>query len=121
MLLLRLLVAFALLVIGAAAALAAALVHQHWWGLVLGLAAAAFATLALPGGLWRFAFTLGWFGAITYALLPRTEGDYLIAASGAGYALLGGSFMLFLVSVATLPARGSRGPGRADDPQLLER
>jgi hypothetical protein len=119
-LLVRFLAALALVAVGASAALAATLVHQHGWGLTLGLAAAAFASLALPGGVWRFAFMLGWFGAITYALMPRTEGDYLIAQSGAGYGLLGGSFLLLLVSLATLPPRGSRHRGRTDDPPLLE-
>ncbi|MCW2833503.1 MAG: hypothetical protein JWN68_1456 [Nocardioides sp.] len=120
MLLVRLALAVALLVLGASAALAATLVHQRWWGLVLGLAAAALATLALPGGSRRFAFMLGWFGAIAYAVLPRTEGDYLIAASGSGYTLIGGSFLLFLTALTTLPRPGSSRRSRGDDQGLLE-
>lgn len=120
MILLRLLVALALLGLGAGAALAAALIHQWWWGLALGLGAAALATRALPAGRWRLAFMLGWFGAIVYVVLPRAEGDYVIPATGAGYALLGVSFGLFLVALATLPRPGSstssRGRGDADDP-----
>lgn len=120
MLLVRLVAALALLAVGASAALAATLVHQRWWGLVLGLAAAAFVTLALPAGSRRFAFMLGWFGAIAYALVPRTEGDYLIAASGSGYALIGGSFVLFLTALTTLPRPGSSRRSRGDDQGLLE-
>lgn len=115
--LLRTLVALALLVVGAAGGLAAALVHERWWGLVLGLAAASLTTIALPPGGWRFAFMLGWFGAIGYAALPRAEGDYLIASSGSGYALLAGSFGLFLVALATVAHRRAR----RDDPVVLPR
>jgi len=118
--LVRLLVALALFVIGACAGVAATLVHQRWWGLVLGVAAAAFATRTLPAGGWRFAFMLGWFGAISYAVLPRTEGDYLISASGAGYGLLGGSFVIFLAALTTLPGPGSRRRSHGDDPRDLE-
>ena len=107
MLLVRLAGALALFVLGASAALAATLVHERWWGLALGLAAAALATLALPGGSRRLAFMLGWFGAIAYALAPRTEGDYLIAASVSGYTLIAGSFLLFLTALTTLPRPGS--------------
>ncbi|UUZ60187.1 hypothetical protein [Nocardioides sp. B-3] len=93
--LVRALVALALLVVGAGGGLAAALVHGWWWGLALGLAAATLTTLALPAGGWRFAFMLGWFGAIAYVVLPRAEGDYLIPSSTSGYGLLGGSFPVF--------------------------
>lgn len=120
MLLVRLAVAVALLAVGASAALAATLVHQRWWGLALGLAAAALATLALPAGGRRFSFMLGWFAAIGYALMPRTEGDYLIAASGSGYGLIGGSFVLFVAALTTLPRPGSSRRSRGDDQRLLE-
>ena len=120
MLLVRILVALALLAVGASAALAATLIHQHWWGLALGFAVAALATRALPAGARRFAFMLGWFGAIIYALMPRTEGDYLIAASTSGYGLLGGSFLLFLTALATLAGPGVRRGSRRDDPRVLE-
>ncbi|CAA9385512.1 MAG: hypothetical protein AVDCRST_MAG60-1191 [uncultured Nocardioides sp.] len=116
----RVLVSLAVLVVGACAAIAATLVHERWWGLTLGLGAVALSAYALPPGGRRFAFVLGWFGAITYAVLPRTEGDYLIASSGAGYALLGGSFAVFLTALATLPGPRSRRRGGAGDPSDLE-
>ena len=119
MLLLRSVVVLVLLVVGAGGGLAAALVHDAWWGLLLGLAAAALTTIALPAGGWRFAFMLGWFAAIGYVVLPRPEGDYLIPATMPGYAVLGGSFVLFLTALATLPRTGSRRRVGGDDPAVL--
>ena len=115
MLLVRALAALALLVVGAGGGLAAALVHGSWWGLLLGLAAAALATGALPAGGMRFAFMLGWFGAIASAVLPRPEGDYLVPATNGGYGLLGGSFLLFLVALSTLPRPGTSARARRRD------
>ena len=115
MILVRAATALALLVVGAGGGLAAALVHQWWWGLALGLAAATLVTIALPAGGLRFAFMLGWFGAIGYAVLPRPEGDYLIPATASGYAMLGGSFLLFLVALATLPRPGTSARARRRD------
>ena len=105
--------AVALLAVGAAAGLATVLLHQRGWGLALGLAAAAATTLALPRGWWsRVAFMLGWMGAVVWAMMPRSEGDYLIPANASGYAVLVGSFVVLLVALATSgPTRGSR-----DDP-----
>ncbi len=105
--------AVALLAVGAAAGLATVLLHQRGWGLALGLAAAAATTLALPRGWWsRVAFMLGWMGAVVWAMVPRSEGDYLIPANASGYAVLVGSFVVLLVALATSgPTRGSR-----DDP-----
>lgn len=120
MILVRSMLALVLLVVGAGGGLAAALVHDAWWGLLLGLAAAALTTIALPAGGWRFAFMLGWFGVIAYAVLPRPEGDYLIPATASGYGVLGGSFLLFLVALATLPRPGTAARARrrdtSDDP-----
>ncbi|KRF36725.1 hypothetical protein [Nocardioides sp. Soil805] len=108
-----------LLVVGAASGLAAVLLHQHGWGLALGLAAAVAVAAVLPRGWWsRLAFMLGWMGAVAYATVPRPEGDYLIAANASGYALLGGSFLVLLVALATSgPARGAReDPGESPHP-----
>lgn len=113
--LVRALVALVLVVVGAGGGLAAALVHEWWWGLALGLGAAALTTIALPAGGWRFSFMLGWFGAIGYVVLPRAEGDYLIPSSVSGYGILGGSFVLFLIALATVPNRRPR----REDPGVL--
>lgn len=111
--------ALALLVAGAAAGLATVLLHQQGWGLALGLAAAISATLALPRGWWsRVAFMLGWMGAVVWAMVPRAEGDYLIPANLLGYVVLGGSFVVLLVALATSgPVRGGRDdPGESASP-----
>ncbi|PUA79410.1 hypothetical protein [Nocardioides currus] len=115
-LLLRVVVALVLLVAGFGGGVAAALVQSWWWGLLLGLACAGLTCLALPAGGWRFSFGLGWFAALGYVVLPRAEGDYLVPATAAGYTLLGGSFLVFLFALATLPGRGSRRPGGSGDP-----
>lgn len=115
---LRSLAALALLVVGAVCAVAAALVHERWWGLLLGLSVAGLTTFALPPGGLRFAFVLGWTAAVAYVVLPRAEGDYLIASSGAGYGFLAGTFAVFLVALATLPGPGTRRRRRGDDPAV---
>ena len=108
--------AVALLVVGAAGGLAAVLLHQLGWGLLLGLAAALACTLALPRGWWRTAFTLGWAGAVAWAVVPRAEGDYLIPGNASGYLLMGGSFLVLLVALATsAPGRRPR-----EDPEDRE-
>ncbi len=115
---LRLLFACALLVIGACAAVAATLIHERWWGLALGLGAAASVTRALPAGSRKCAFMFGWFGAISYTVLPRAEGDFLIAASPGGYGFIAGSFVIFLAALASLsglPRRGSRPRREGED------
>lgn len=111
MFLVRTAVALALLVVGFAGGVAGALVHDSWWGLTLGLVASTMTTLALPPGGWRIAFVFGWVGAVAYVVQPKAEGDYLIPATTAGYGFLVGSFVIFLIALATLPRRGSR---RAD-------
>lgn len=104
-------------IVGLAAGLAAVLVHQRWWGLLLGLAAAVAYALALPGGVARLAFTLGWAGAVVSGALQRPEGDFLVAADTAGYVLLFAAPALVLVAVATLvPGRRRPSPRDAAEP-----
>lgn len=104
----RLLGALGLLLLGLLGGAAATLLHQRGWGLALGLAAGLATTLALPGGRWRLAFATGWTLAVAALMLPRAEGDYLIPGNLAGYALLGGSFTLFLLALATARPTGAR-------------
>ncbi len=114
--LLRALIAAAALALGATAGVAATLVHQRWWGLVLGLAAGAMTTLALPPSWGRLAFAVGWLAMVVRLAWPRVEGDYLVAANGVGYALLAGSFGLVLVALASLPRRQRLREDRAVSP-----
>jgi hypothetical protein len=108
----------ALLLVGVAGGLATVLLHQRGWGLLLGLAAAAACTRALPRGWARVGFMLGWMGAVGWAMAPRPEGDYLVPGNLLGYAMLVGSFVLLLVALATSgPTRGSRDdPGDSPSP-----
>lgn len=90
--------------VGFVAALAAVMVHQRWWGLVLAVAAVAATVVALPAGWWtRLPFAAGFSVVLGLAMIPRGEGDYLIPGNGRGYVLLALGFVLILVSVATLP------------------
>jgi hypothetical protein len=93
---------------GAATALAAVMVHQRWWGLLLSAAAVGTAWLAMGPGWWtRLPFTLGFAAVLGAAMVPQGEGDYLIAGNGPGYLLLALGFVLVLTSVATLPRPGT--------------
>lgn len=105
------------LLVGVAAGAAAVLVHQWWWGLALGLAAAV-ATLGwLHRGLARVVFVVGWCVAVFRGAVTTPEGDYLVPANVQGLSLLGASALLVLVALATLPSRGGRAgnpPDRGD-------
>jgi hypothetical protein len=44
--------------------------------------------------------------------VPRSAGDYLIASTGPGYAVLGLALVVLVLAVATLPRPGSAAAGR---------
>lgn len=110
--LLRALRALALLLVGAATAVAAVALHQKWWGLALGLAAT-FATLAAlpPGWSGRVAFAVGWTGLVTLVVPQRSEGDYLVPGNLAGYLLIGAALVVLLAALVTLPRPRRVPPG----------
>ena len=84
-----------LLAVGAVSALAALLLHGHWWGLVLAWVAGTAAVWALPRQWWgRPAFALGWVVVLVGALFPRAEGDFLVASNWQGYAILASGLAL---------------------------
>lgn len=89
------------LLLGGATGLAAILEHARWWGLALGLAASLAAVSALPRGAPRLAFVLGWVGMLVLALVPRPEGDFLVASTPEGYLLLAAAPLLLAVAVVT--------------------
>lgn len=97
------------LVLGAGVAVCTVLLHGYAWGLVLGLAATAASLVALPGGWWaRLPFAAGWVAALGVLTLERSEGDYLVAGDGSGYALLaGGAVVLGVGFVGLLPRRAT--------------
>ncbi|WP_182524123.1 hypothetical protein [Nocardioides dongkuii] len=107
----RALVALAALAVGALTSLSAVALHQRWWGLLLGLVATVATTVALPPG-WttRVAFVLGWVAALALLASRRPEGDYLVTAGPAGYALVAAGLALLVAAVLTLPRRGTPRP-----------
>lgn len=92
----RAVVALALLLVGGGAALCTVALHQRWWGLAIGLAAAAATLVALPAGWWgRFAFALGWAAGVAVLTPQRPEGDFLIASDASGYVVLATAVVVF--------------------------
>lgn len=102
-------------VVGAVSGAAAVLVHQAWWGLVLGLAAALVTLAWLPAGPLRLGFAAGWLLVVSRAALTLPAGDYLIASDAAGWSFLAGSLVLVVAALATLGPRSGGRPARADD------
>ncbi len=98
------------LLAGVAAGVATVAVYQWWWGLLLAVAASLLTILAAPAG-WatRLPFALGFAGAVVLLALPRGGGDYLVASTGPGYAVLATAVLVVALAIATLPR-----PGRAD-------
>jgi hypothetical protein len=92
------------LVAGIAAGVATVAAYQWWWGLLLAAAATLLALVAAPAG-WatRLPFALGFAGAVALLAVPRSEGDYLVASTGAGYAVLGLALVVLMLAIATLP------------------
>lgn len=100
-----------LLVLGAGSGVAAVLLHARWWGLPLAVAAVATTLVALPPGWWsRVPFALGWVAALGWAVVPRPEGDFLLATTVRAYLLLGTGVLVGAWAIGTLPRRAGRAP-----------
>lgn len=104
----------AALVLGAAVALAAVMVHRHG-PVTLALAAVtSLATAArLRGGdrpSVASAFCLGWLLVLGLVVLGRPEGDWAIGSDPAGYTVSIVGLVLVVVGVACLPGRRAPGP-----------
>jgi hypothetical protein len=100
------------LVGGIAVAVGTVAVYQWWWGLLL----AAASTLALvlvtpPGWTTRLPLAAGFVGTVALTAIPRGEGDYLVAATGRGYAVLGLALLVLCIAIATLPRPERRQTG----------
>lgn len=96
------------LVVGAAVGLCAVLLHDLWWGLLLGVVTTTALLVALPPAWWgRLAFALGWVVVLWRATTERAEGDYLVSADVSGYALLGFGLLVLTSGIAGLRRRAA--------------
>jgi hypothetical protein len=104
------------LLAGIGTAIGTVAVYQWWWGLLLAAATTLLVLLATPPG-WttRLPLAAGFDGTVALVAVPRGEGDYLVASTGAGYAVLGLALAVLLVAVATLPRPGSATSRRPSD------
>ena len=99
-------------VLAVPSAVSAILVHQRWWGLLLGLAAAAATARWLPPGWARVLFGLVWCALVALGAFTRPAAGYLVPADGAGCTLVLGSGALLLTALATTPIRRRTGEDR---------
>jgi hypothetical protein len=101
------------LLAGIGTAVGTVAVYQWWWGLLLAAATTLLVVLATPPG-WatRLPLAVGFDATVGLMAVPRGAGDYLIASTRAGYAVLGLALVVLLVAIATLPRPG-REPGTA--------
>lgn len=98
-----LLAAPAVLVVGATVGLCVVLLHDYWWGLLLGVATTAALLVALSPTRWgRLAFALGWVTVVWRATTKRAEGDYLVSADANGYGLLAVGLVVLVTGIAGL-------------------
>jgi hypothetical protein len=98
------------LVVGAAVALGAVLVHRSAFPFGLGLAVAT--TFAVPWWLLGSArprtaasYVVGWLVVLGLVVRGRPEGDYVLAGDLEGYSMLGVGFLLVVVGIVSLAGR----------------
>lgn len=105
----RLALPLAALVVGLGSGIASTVLHNASWGwFLLAAIAPLVTTVALPAGWSRVLFVGGWLAALVLGVLPRPEGDYLVAADPRGHALLGTGLFLLVVAFGTLRVRRKR-------------
>lgn len=104
----RALLALPLLLLGALTAVATVAVHGRWWGLALACGAVLATEVAVgPGWATRLAFAGGFVPVVVRLAVARPEGDFVIGADAAGYALLVLTVVVAVLAAATLPRPGS--------------
>lgn len=102
------------LLLGGVVGLATVALHQTWGLLVLAVAACLAVLVAMPRAWWsRPAFVVGFGLVVLRSVLPRPEGDFLVASDPAGFALLGLTLGLVVAGVATAPRPAPRPGSRA--------
>jgi hypothetical protein len=92
---------------GIGAAVLTVAVYQWWWGLLLAVGVTLLVVFVAPAG-WatRLPFAVGFGGLVLLFAVPRGAGDYLIASTGPGYAVLGTAVVVVTFAIATLPRPG---------------
>lgn len=108
------LLALAAGVVGVVSGAAATLLHQHWWGLALGLGTGLVVLAWSPPGAVRLAFAVGWCVAALRGALERPAGGFLIASDAQGWSFLAGSAVLLVAALVTVAARRGRAGVRGD-------
>lgn len=101
----RLLVGLALVCLGAATGVAGVGFHTRPWGWWLAVVGTTAGLMALPAGLLRIGFGLGWLGMLGLATMGTPEGDWAIGQNLSGYGLLGVGLAHVVLVTATLPVR----------------
>jgi len=106
----------AALVLGVAVGVASLAVHRdELGGLPAGLLLVAVTSVYVGWVLRRFGATgrvaasycLGWLAVLTYVLVGRPEGDFVIAADVDGYTLIGVGLVVVVLLVSALVGRGA--------------
>ncbi|MCY7394772.1 MAG: hypothetical protein LH468_01250 [Nocardioides sp.] len=108
--------------LGLVVGLAAVALYQSWAFLLLAAVSCVAVVVALPRAWWsRLPFVAGFAVLVLRGTLPRAEGDYLVAATSHGYALLALTLLLVVAAFVTLPRparrparRAGRDPGGSD-------
>lgn len=103
------------LLAGVGAGVLTVAVYQWWWGLLLAVAVTLLTVLVAPAG-WatRLPFAIGFGGVVVLFAVPRGAGDYLVASTGPGYAVLGTAVVVVTIAIATLPRPGRTGRRPSD-------
>ena len=104
------------LVLGVAVGVASLAVHRdELGGLPAGLLLVAVTSVYVGWALRRFGATgrvaasygVGWLAVLTYVLVGRPEGDFVIAADVDGYTLIGVGLVVVVLLVSALVGRGA--------------
>jgi hypothetical protein len=90
------------LVVGAVSGAAGTLLHQHWWGLALALAAGLASISWLPPGGVRLAFAVGWCLCVARAAVESPGGGFLISTGPAGLSWIAASLVLLVAALVTV-------------------
>lgn len=96
-------------VLGLVTAVAAVVLHDLGWTVVLAAVATVSSVCALPAGVrGRVPYALGWMVVLTLAVSPTDAGSYLLGSTTSGYAVMGLGMVALSVGIATFPLNRRR-------------